>query len=512
MDTGPKKVRINSDAVPTIHSTATTHSTASVKEADHLDQPRPGPSTPVTPVASQRLRPLMMLSPSEDVTSQCSPPKKIRRGYAKRETARANIQDSKQKPALKNAFQNVKPTDFEPEVNSKSVQREVTQSPFSSPLKMADNADDSDYEPSSEDESVDQTGNNDNQRSVPPEADKKFIVFQSNLLELFETCNKCGRRTSGAISYTNGSLVKIIQNCNHCLYEKQWYSQPFIGGKAAGNVLVSAAILFSGSTPSKILRFLDFLKIPSISMSTFMNHQRYCLAPVISHVWDNFQQDYLNDVTSSGRSVILGGDGRCDTPGHCAKYGSYNMIDLDESFVIDIQLVQSNEVPNSHHMEKEGLVRSVTFLKEHDIKIKALVTDGHKMIAKWVRENMPETTHNLDVWHVSKGIKKKLLKLSVEKDCTDLQPWIRSLTNHLYWTAATSQGLENGVIMARWGSVLNHIINIHTGHSAVFVSCVHGELEGRERRKKWLKPDFVWRLYILMKIASVTKPQHRMEP
>lgn len=57
-------------------------------------------------------------------------------------------------------------------------------------------------------------------------------------------------------------------------------------------------------------------------------------------------------------------------------------------------------------MEKEGLVRSVTFLKEHDIKIKALVTDGHKMIAKWVRENMPETTHNLDVWHVSKGMVK----------------------------------------------------------------------------------------------------------
>ncbi|KAL5016548.1 hypothetical protein ScPMuIL_006137 [Solemya velum] len=287
MNTGQKKVRINSDAVPTIHSTATTHSTASVQEADHLHQPRPGPSTPVTPVASQRLRPLMMLSPSEDVTSQCSPPKKIRRATPK------GRQQGTQDTLLTL-------------LDQKPQQLDV--------------------------------------KSVPPEADKKFIVFQSNLLELFETCNKCGRRTSGAISYTNGSL--------------------------------------------------------------------------------------------------------------------------------------SNEVPNSHHMEKEGLVRSVTFLKEHDIKIKALVTDGHKMIAKWVRENMPETTHNLDVWHVSKGIKKKLLKLSVEKDCTDLQPWIRSLTNHLYWTAATSQGLENEVIMARWGSVLNHIINIHTGHSAVFVSCVHGENKG----------------------------------
>jgi solute carrier family 8 (sodium/calcium exchanger) len=40
------------------------------------------------------------------------------------------------------------------------------------------------------------------------------------------------------------------------------------------------------------------------------------------------------------RSVVLGGDGRADTPGHSAKYGTYSMVDLDEGVVVDIQLVQ----------------------------------------------------------------------------------------------------------------------------------------------------------------------------
>ena len=53
-------------------------------------------------------------------------------------------------------------------------------------------------------------------------------------------------------------------------------------------------------------------------------------------------------------------------------------------------------------MEKEGLVRSVSFLKKKNFKVGILVTDRHKQIAKWVRENLPATTNYYDVWHVAK--------------------------------------------------------------------------------------------------------------
>ena len=36
----------------------------------------------------------------------------------------------------------------------------------------------------------------------------------------------------------------------------------------------------------------------------------------------------------------LGGDGRSDLPGHCAKYGSYTFMDVQTQKVVDVQLVQ----------------------------------------------------------------------------------------------------------------------------------------------------------------------------
>ena len=41
--------------------------------------------------------------------------------------------------------------------------------------------------------------------------------------------------------------------------------------------------------------------------------------------------------------------------------------------------------------------------KSQDINIQTLVTDRHVQIVKWVRENMPESIHIFDVWHVVKG-------------------------------------------------------------------------------------------------------------
>ncbi|CAG2243279.1 unnamed protein product [Mytilus edulis] len=198
------------------------------------------------------------------------------------------------------------------------------------------------------------------------------------------------------------------------------------------------------SVPSKALRMLKFMNISGISMSSYINHQKFYLYPAIGHVWHNYQNDYANDIQQQQRSVTLGGDGRADTPGHSAKFGSYTMLDLDEGVVVDIQLLQSNEVKSSCHMEKEGLQRSVEFFKHHNIKIKTLVTDRHVQIKKWVRENMEDTTHAFDVWHVAKGskvyeklqdivnsrqMKKDILMLSYVQQTSELGA-LHSVVNH----------------------------------------------------------------------------------
>lgn len=78
------------------------------------------------------------------------------------------------------------------------------------------------------------------------------------------------------------------------------------------------------------------------------------------------------------------------------------------------------------------------------------------------------------------GVGKKLEASSNRRDCKVIQPWVKSVTNHMYWVAATSDTEE--MRLAKWGSIMNHISDKHEGHSNVFPKCQHGPIE-----RKWIK-------------------------
>lgn len=59
-------------------------------------------------------------------------------------------------------------------------------------------------------------------------------------------------------------------------------------------------------------------------------------------------------------------------------------------------------------MEKEGLIRGINYFEQNGVPIGQIVTDRHLLVAKWLRENLPETTHNIDVLHVAKGNQEKI--------------------------------------------------------------------------------------------------------
>lgn len=54
-------------------------------------------------------------------------------------------------------------------------------------------------------------------------------------------------------------------------------------------------------------------------------------------------------------------------------------------------------------MEKEGLSRGIDFLESKGLSIKNLVTDRHRQVNKWLRDNHPGIKHYYDMWHVAKG-------------------------------------------------------------------------------------------------------------
>ena len=66
-----------------------------------------------------------------------------------------------------------------------------------------------------------------------------------------------------------GSYICVKQECCHCGHTWNWKNQPLVKDTPAGNLLLSAAILFSGSTPAKTLRMLSVLNMASIKEKTF---------------------------------------------------------------------------------------------------------------------------------------------------------------------------------------------------------------------------------------------------
>jgi solute carrier family 8 (sodium/calcium exchanger) len=113
-----------------------------------------------------------------------------------------------------------------------------------------------------------------------------------------------------------------------------------VHGLPAGNVLLSASILYAGASPAQTLRVLDFFSVASIKPRTFFRHQKKILLPAITNVWAKEKEQFLECAKKRGTPLVLGGDGRADSPGHSAKFGSYSLMDLEQGKVIDVQLVQ----------------------------------------------------------------------------------------------------------------------------------------------------------------------------
>ncbi|CAM4569352.1 unnamed protein product [Leuciscus chuanchicus] len=212
-------------------------------------------------------------------------------------------------------------------------------------------------------------------------------------------------------------------------------------------------------------------------------------------------------------------DLKSDSPGHCAKYGTYSLIEERINKVVDLQLVQCSEVPNSNWCELEGLKRSITLLRGQDLQVSTLITDRHRQVAKWVREEMctEGTRHFFDVWHVGKGLSKALDTAAKEKDCGDLMLWRPAIINHLYWTAASTPDGNPEVMEAKWKSMVNHIQDIHKHDTPAFPCCAHLPLEGEQWKKEWLEPGSTVAVKLegvvtkasLLKDVKQLSPQHQ---
>ena len=169
----------------------------------------------------------------------------------------------------------------------------------------------------------------------------KGIVFLSKLLLLFQYCHICFTPNPEVMSSQTGTLLTIETKCSKCKEIFIWKSQPFLLGKfPAGNLLLSFAVLCAGASIKKVLLVFRHMGILVYNEPTYYYHQRHLLIPTVISFWRKYQKKILD--TLKGKEVVLAGDGRHDSMGHSAKYGTYTIFYCTVGLIIHIVLVQAS--------------------------------------------------------------------------------------------------------------------------------------------------------------------------
>ena len=204
-------------------------------------------------------------------------------------------------------------------------------------------------------------------------------------------------------------------------------------------MLFAGSILFSGNSFQNINSFAHRLNLAFIGKSFFYDIQKEFLFPVVNKAWKDHQENLFEEVKKSKKLDICG-DGRCDSPGHNAKYGTYTVMAESTNKILDFSVVQVTEVSSSNAMEAEGCNRVLKNLKSKGVKVRCLTTDRHTTITSEMRKKHSKIMHQYDVWHLSKWVVKKLSQKSKKKEFQDLTAWIRSVSSHFWWSVATCNG------------------------------------------------------------------------
>lgn len=356
-------------------------------------------------------------------------------------------------------------------------------------LELEEEGDDLNYSTSSQESAVDRV---DTATDLPDLIDlkspdfegAKYIVFESCLRELFDNCPVCQKHCI-VDQQICGTLVAYSQKCPHCSFARKWQSQPMQGGVPQGNLELSAAVYFSGGSYEKIESICNTINLKVHQSDAFKRHARDFLEPAIYHKWKTDQNKLLEEAKRKGK-VAVTGDMRAHSPGPSAKFASYAMMEFEDEKILDIQLLQSNEVGSRVNMETEGLKRCLDLLESNSVKVDSIVIDRHPQVEKYLQER--DMSHYYDVWHVAKGLSKKLDALAKRQDCEVVQKWVPGIKNHMFWTASSSKtGAEK---VAKWTSLVNHIQDVHEHDDPLYPKCAH-PIKVSTDRKKWFKPGSV---------------------
>ena len=165
-------------------------------------------------------------------------------------------------------------------------------------------------------------------------------MFESKLEVLLSMCRVCSQPCQVLKKGECGTSVEFTSECQEksCGYKYTWHSQPYSFRLPLGNLVLAAAAFFTACSPTRLITACQQANIACFSTQTYNSLQSAYLLHAVRAVWARCQERLI--AARVGKAIKMAGDGRCDSPGHCAKYGSYTLMDAETSEVIHLELVQ----------------------------------------------------------------------------------------------------------------------------------------------------------------------------
>ncbi|KAM4617354.1 uncharacterized protein O3C94_021392 [Discoglossus pictus] len=343
-----------------------------------------------------------------------------------------------------------------------------------------------------------QTAENINEPSIliEPEEDvvkeRKFVVFESCLDELLSklTCSyndECHASIIKRDKKVNGTLLTVYGTCHNGHTMKLWQSQPTVRQVPVGDVLSSAALLFSGCNFIDVKQMFNFLGVPFISENTYSIYQKKIIFPTIDRHWKRDRQSTIQSL--QGKPLALVGDGQSSSKGFNTKYSMYTLLDDKTKKIVDFHTIQATASASIGSMELKAFRRCVNNVLNEGLQVHIISTERNVGIKRIMRDEYNHIAHQFDLRHYCENFRKKLIARSKKKSCKAITPWIPEIVNHLWASSCTSNGNIH-LMEETWNSILYHVTNQHLWDDGILVTaCVHPPLTTDEEKKRPWIPD-----------------------
>ena len=210
--------------------------------------------------------------------------------------------------------------------------------------------------------------------------DSKFICSHTQIENLIECidCEVCGCARKLTKHGFNGSVLELWLTCNN-KHSIKWASSKKVNEVYVINLQLLSSIVLSGNLFVKFALLAKFLHLNIPSESSFYRIAKNYVYPSVDEWWEQMQQLLFS--LFEGKEVVVGGDGRNDSLGHCATYCTYSFMDTTSNLILHQEIVDVREANlKSPNMEKLGCKRGLDKLKEN-VNLKGLVTDDHNQIS-----------------------------------------------------------------------------------------------------------------------------------